>query len=75
MLFFWTFSSFINPKVKQHNCFQHYYNKKYIAANHHSRMISEESCDTEDWSINAENTAVQHSNTLLFNIFYNNKPF
>ncbi len=38
-------------------------------------MFFEESCDTEDWSINAENSAVHHSNTLIFNICYNNKPF
>ncbi len=28
------------------------------AANQHIRMISEESCDTEDWSNDAENTAL-----------------
>ncbi len=27
-------------------------------ANHHIRMISEESCDTEDWSNDAENSAL-----------------
>jgi len=26
--------------------------------NHHIRVISEESCDTEDWSNDAENTAL-----------------
>jgi len=29
-----------------------------LAANHHIRMISEGSCDTEDWSNDAENTAL-----------------
>ncbi len=29
-------------------------------------MISEESCDTEDWSNDAENTAAHHSNQLHF---------
>ncbi len=28
--------------------------------NQHIRMISEGSCDTEDWSNDAENTALQH---------------
>ncbi len=41
--------------IKQHSCFKN--NNKMIiignvswAANHHIRMISEGSCDTEDWS-------------------------
>ncbi len=29
-----------------------------LAANHHIRMISEGSCDTEDWSNDAENSAL-----------------
>jgi len=28
------------------------------AANHHIRVISEGSCDTEDWSTDAENSAL-----------------
>ncbi len=28
-------------------------------------MISEGSCDTEDWNNDAENTALQHINTLV----------
>ena len=28
------------------------------ASNHHIRMISEGSCDTEDWSNDAENSAL-----------------
>ncbi len=31
-------------------------------------MISEESCDTKDWSNDAENSALHHSNKLHFNI-------
>ncbi len=31
-------------------------------------MISEESCDTEDWSNDAENTALHHWNKLHFKI-------
>ncbi len=37
------------------------------AANHHYiRMISEGSCDTEDWSIDAEKSALHHRNKLHF---------
>ncbi len=32
-------------------------------------MISEGSCDTEDWSNDAENSAAHHSNKLHFNIY------
>ncbi len=32
--------------------------------NQHLRMISEGSCDTDDWSNDAENTAFHHSNKL-----------
>ncbi len=46
--------------------------KKYQAAqlfpkliiNQHIRMISERSCDTEDWSNDAENSALRHRNYL-----------
>ncbi len=31
-------------------------------------MISEGSCDTEDWSNDAENSALQHMNKLNFKI-------
>jgi len=29
-----------------------------LASNHHIRMISEGSCDTEDWSNDAENSVL-----------------
>ncbi len=29
-------------------------------------MISEESCDTEDWSNDAENSALHHRNKITF---------
>ncbi len=32
------------------------------ASNQHIRMISEGSCDTEDWSNDAENSALHHRN-------------
>ncbi len=37
------------------------------SANHHIRLISEGSCDTEDWSNDAENTAL---NTKIYYILY-----
>ncbi len=36
------------------------------AANQHIRMISEGSCDTEDWRNDAENSAAHHRNELHF---------
>ncbi len=38
------------------------------AANQHIRMISEGSCDTEDWSNDAENTALHHRNKWYLKI-------
>ncbi len=32
-------------------------------------MISEGSCDTEDWSNDAENSALHHRNKLHFKIY------
>ncbi len=36
-------------------------------------MISEGSCDTEDWSNDAENSALNHRNKLHFHICSNRK--
>ncbi len=36
-------------------------------------MISEGSCDTEDWSNDAENTAAHHRNKLHFTIYSHRK--
>ncbi len=36
------------------------------AANQNIRMICEGSCDTEDWSNDAENSALHHRNKLHF---------
>jgi len=36
------------------------------AANQHIRMISEGSCDTEDWSNDAENSALPSEKYILF---------
>ncbi len=41
--------------------------------NHHIRMISEGSCDTEDWSNDAKNSALHHRNKLHFKIYSNRK--
>ncbi len=37
-----------------------------IDNNQYIRMISEGSCDTEDWSNDAENSALNHGNKLYF---------
>ncbi len=39
----------------------------------HIRMISEGSCDTEDWSNDAENSALHHRNKLHFKIYSDKK--
>ncbi len=36
-------------------------------------MISEGSCDTEDWSNDAENAALRHRNKLHFTVYSNGK--
>ncbi len=43
----------------------------FFAANQHIRLISERSCDTEDWSNDAENCALHHRNKLYFKIYSN----
>ncbi len=44
------------------------HNKKK-SANQYIRMISEGSCDTEDWSNDAENSAAHHRSNLHFKIY------
>jgi len=39
------------------------------ASNHQIRMISEGSCNTEDWSTDAENVVLHHRNKLHFKIY------
>ncbi len=51
-----------HKNIKQNNGFQHV----SWAANQHIRMISEESCDTEDWSNDAENSAMQLQEEITF---------
>ncbi len=59
------------PKnIKQHNSFtvnQHIRSATLILIQHF-RMISEGSCDTEDWSNDAENTDLFHRNKLYFKV-------
>ncbi len=43
----------------------------YLSLINSFRMISEGSCDNEDWSNGAENSALLHRNELHFKIFYN----
>ncbi len=43
------------------------------AANQHIRMITKGSCDTEDWSNDAENSALHCRNKLHFKIYSNRK--
>ncbi len=43
------------------------------AANQNIRMISEWSRDTEDWSNDAENSALHHRNKLQFTIYSHRK--
>ncbi len=42
---------------------QHDFSQK-CAENHHIKMISEALCVTEDWSNDAENSALHHRNKL-----------
>ncbi len=43
------------------------------AANQDIKMISRGSCDTQDWSNDAENSAFDHRNKLHFIIYLNRK--
>jgi len=45
------------------------------AANHQIKMISEGSCNIEDWTNDAENSALHHSTKLLFKLYLNRKLF
>ncbi len=38
-------------------------------------MISEGSCDTEDWSNDAENSALLHRNKLYFKVYKTGNQF
>ncbi len=45
--------------------------QKIYISNQYIRMISEGSCDTEDWSNDAENSAAHHRNKVHLKIYSN----
>ncbi len=47
-------------------------NKPSWTPNWRIRIISEGSCDTEDWSNDAENVALHHGNKYMFQYYCNN---
>ncbi len=51
----------LENNMKQHNNFKTH--NKYI------RMTYEGSCDTEDWSNDAENSALHHWNQLYLKVY------
>ncbi len=62
-----------HKNIKQHNLFINNNNKPLIirinvswAPIQNIKMISEGSCDTEDWVMAAENSALHHRNKLHF---------
>ncbi len=55
---FWTFCLWKNPEKK-------WFPQNYKAAQLHIRVISEGSCDTEDWSNDTEKFDLHHKNKLL----------
>ncbi len=55
-MLFWTFYSSKHPQCKVFSINSNM--KYYWEANQYIRMISEGSCDTEDWSNDAENSAL-----------------
>ncbi len=62
MLFFFTFYPSQNTEVLSSK-------KTIFIINQHIRMISEGTCDTEDWSNNVENSAFDHRNNLCFKVY------
>ncbi len=54
--------------IKQHNCF-HQWKYEELLPVQHIRVISGGSCDTEDWSNDAEDSALHHKNKLHFKIY------
>ncbi len=72
MLFFFTFYSSRNPEKKYHRFQKNIKQQKLfptLIINQHIRMISEGSCDTEDWSNDAKNSALRHRNKLCFKVY------
>ncbi len=69
MLFFWTLYSSKNQRKKYHMFQKTILSSTTVSTliiNQHIRMISEGSCDTEDWSNDAENSAlITEINSIL----------
>uniref|UniRef100_A0A8C2CNM1 Dynein, cytoplasmic 1, intermediate chain 2b n=1 Tax=Cyprinus carpio TaxID=7962 RepID=A0A8C2CNM1_CYPCA len=65
----WSLDMLSTPQVQTHN----HVNWVSYAANQHLRMISEGSCDTEDWRNDAGNSALHHRNKLYLNMYSNRK--
>ncbi len=63
-----------HKNIKPHKCLQYWLNVSW-AENLNIILISEGSCDTEDWSTDAENSALHHRNKLYFKIHSNRKLF
>ncbi len=84
ILFLWTFYSLKDPENKMYHSFHKIWCSTIVstlilirniswAANKHIRMISEGSCDTEDWRNDVKNSALHHRNKLHFTIHSNRK--
>ncbi len=56
-----------HKNMKQHNCFNIANTQRFLEQ--HIRMISEESCDIEDWSNDAEHSALIKKSITFYNIF------
>ncbi len=61
-------------KTMKNDCFQHFNNQKcFLSSKSVYYNDFWRSCDTEDWSNDAENTAAHHRNKLHFKIYSNKK--
>ncbi len=70
MLLFLTLYSSKNQRKKYHVPKKHKSTTvTTLIINPHIRMISEGSCDTEDWSNDAENSALHHRNKLYSKVY------
>ncbi len=67
MLFFWTIETFYSSNHEKNSTMTIILIINFSwAANQHIRMISDWSCDTEDWSNDEENSALHQKNTFAF---------
>ncbi len=67
-------SNFLLKKILNKKMYHSFHKSKLVifndsrASNQHIRMISEGSCDTEDWSNDVENSALRHRNKVCIKI-------